>query len=198
MKEEHEFADIPRRILNMIAVTMENELNIESEVVLHGDTKNPTIKSEIGNIIYFSNSNSFRIFLKQNGYLGKTHMTVKGSPQTLLSKVRRIAEYNAKATVEHAGYFMSDGVVYLKDMLTAFSTIEEAGEELGLEEDQLLGKTVIVDAENQLHYDDWSDAMECRTSRAIQEDGSGAWFVIDTSDEQYKSFHECGKKNHLI
>lgn len=79
---------MPTRMLNIISDTMNHDLGIESKVTLHGNT--PTIKSEIGNIIYFANSNSFRIFLKVPGNLGASHVTVKGSPEDLLQKVKDI------------------------------------------------------------------------------------------------------------
>jgi len=82
--------NFPTRMLNIICDTMVQDLGIDAEISHHGGT--PTIKSEVGNIIYFKNSDSFRIFLKVPGKLGKSHITVKGTPGDLLQKVREIAD----------------------------------------------------------------------------------------------------------
>jgi len=87
--------DLPTRMLNLINGTLNDYLNIESELTVHGET--PTLKTEVGNIIYFGASNSFRIFLKEPGPLGVTHITVKGTPEALLKRVKELHDVtNAK------------------------------------------------------------------------------------------------------
>lgn len=76
---------MPNRILEMICNVMVDELGMDAEVKI--TSGHPTIISEVGTIIYFNSSNSFRIFLKFPGELGASHVTVKGSPDDLIKKV---------------------------------------------------------------------------------------------------------------
>lgn len=103
-----------------------------------------------------------------------------------------------QAIAENAGYFMSDDRVYLKDNLTAFCTIEEAGAELGLKEiTSTSGKVEIVDPDEDIYYDSWSDAAECGHYKILCEDRSGAWFIVDSDDDSYSGFTYCCVINNL-
>jgi len=89
------------------------------------------------------------------------------------------------------GYFMSDGEVYLKDNLEAFSSIEEGCRAIGMKSMIVGGKTVISNERNGCSFDDWSDAAEAGTTIVMEEDGSGAWFIVNFYDKSFSSWKSC-------
>lgn len=104
-----------------------------------------------------------------------------------------------KAIAEENGYFESDGEIFLKDNLEAFSTIEEGCQSLGFKEIATPEEdTVVVNTELEEQFDDWSDAAECSRTLVKEEDGCfGAWFLVDSDEETFSNFEECCREKGL-